>query len=116
VKVRVHRNLRTGGWSVLRYVRSRGWLLWKHADFVELADATWRVSEAGQARARREARRNVHAFTEGTLERLGATGDSSADRRVRYHFQQTNRFELPDGSTLVESELAAFLPDGSAWA
>lgn len=57
-KVFVYRNLRKKCWSV-RDVKSG--LVIKHADHILLADATFKVSEAGRQRVLRQKRKNVHA-------------------------------------------------------
>ena len=63
--VDVYRNLNTGGLSG-RAVSgpARGRVIW-HAQTVLIRNAHFRVQPGGQARARRERQRNVHAFVRG---------------------------------------------------
>lgn len=46
-----------------------------HADEVLLNEVTFRVSESGREKVRREGRKNVHAFVKGNL--LGFTGPNA---------------------------------------
>lgn len=62
MRVEVYWNLHKHVWSV----RHKGRVI-KHLDFVTLRDVTWVVQPAGNARVRREGKKNVHAFARGTL-------------------------------------------------
>lgn len=62
--VDVYWNLHKKVWSV----RDRATrLVIAHLDGLVLRDVTFRVSAAGNARVRREGRKNVHAFARGTI-------------------------------------------------
>lgn len=63
-KVDVYWNLHKHVWSV-RDRRTRRVIA--HLDTVYLADVTFVVSAAGNARVRAEGRKNVHAFARGTV-------------------------------------------------
>ena len=62
-KVFVYRNLHKNCWSV-----RQGGLVKMHALELQLYSCTIKVSKAGQARVRREKRKNVHAGIHGYLE------------------------------------------------
>ena len=59
-KVYVYKNLHRGCWSV-----KQGGLVKAHALELNLYDCTIKVSQAGQARVRKEKRKNVHAGIKG---------------------------------------------------
>jgi hypothetical protein len=63
-KVFIYRNIRTGKWSV-RDVKSG--LVIASLSRLTLANATFKVSEAGRQRVLREKRKNVHAGVLGEL-------------------------------------------------
>ena len=66
-KVEVYFNLHKKGWSI----RQSGASV-IHADFVEIKEPQFVVQQGGNARVRREKRKNVHAFVRGYLtERVG---------------------------------------------
>lgn len=78
-KVRVYRNLRrtsAAGGPVYSIVQSG--LVVAHSDALMLSggrhDCTFVVQRRGRERARREGRRNVHAFVEGKISLCGAWG------------------------------------------
>lgn len=55
-----------------------------HADYVQLRNVTFHVSEAGRQRVLRERRKNVHAFVRGTVMDItdpwwGEWGDSNGE-------------------------------------
>tara|TARA_Y100000361_G_scaffold38468_1_gene32952 strand:- start:1501 stop:1938 length:438 start_codon:yes stop_codon:yes gene_type:complete len=62
-KVFVYKNLHKNCWSV-----KQGGLVKAHALELNLYDCTIKVSRAGQARVRKEKRKNVHAGIKGYLE------------------------------------------------
>jgi len=63
-RVQVYRNLRTGTWSV-RDKSTR--LVVDHPRRVHLSNCKLFVSQKGNARVRRDCRKNVHAWIEGDL-------------------------------------------------
>jgi hypothetical protein len=125
MKVRVHRNLHTGGWSV-QHKTPKGWRLYARADFVALQWCRWRVSEAGSARAKRQGRRNVHAFAEGRLQTLLGAGEAKGEwpcgrpkkrgQAVSYNPYTMDTFQSPSGKPVRYSRRAYFLPTGVALA
>lgn len=62
MKVDVYWNLHTDG---LYSVRRKGRVI-AHVPFITLKDVKWVVQPAGNAKTRREERKNVHAFARGT--------------------------------------------------
>lgn len=104
-RVRVHWNLHLGGWSVLHNHAGLGWRVQDHAAEVRLADAEFRVSKAGRARALREGRRNVHAWFEGEVVSLRSMGDEGPPfaqcatanaMLVRYHHKEHGGLQVVD--------------------
>ena len=66
-KVEVYFNLHKKCWSI----RQAGVPV-VHADFIEIKDPQFVVQQGGNARVRREKKKNVHAFVRGYLtERVG---------------------------------------------
>jgi len=72
MKVFVYYNLRKKVWSLKAADGRLKGLVIGHAERVRLHDATFKVSLAGNARVRREGRKNVHAGVEGRL--VGVAG------------------------------------------
>jgi hypothetical protein len=105
--VRVYRNLRHACWSVQARVDGR-WKVVAHPSWLVLSGVSLVVSQAGRARVRREARKNVHAFLIGQLVQHGFAGkapvvvDEEQERgsaiQVVYNPFVTAQFEavLPD--------------------
>tara|TARA_R110000851_G_scaffold331869_1_gene506771 strand:- start:153 stop:545 length:393 start_codon:yes stop_codon:yes gene_type:complete len=82
MRVEVYWNLHKKCWSV----RHKGKVI-AHQQAVDLKDVTWVVQPAGNARVRREKRKNVHAFARGTLMEEGMIhyyGDISNANRAFY--------------------------------
>jgi len=71
-KVRVYRNLNNGKWSILATSGEYKNKVVGHLDELALSDVTFIVSAAGQARVRREGRKNVHAYAQGLLSSVTA--------------------------------------------
>ena len=68
MKVFVYFNLHRKCWSIKALEgESKGRVI-GHANYVDLADVTWKVSEKGRQRVIREKKKNVHAGAVGTLE------------------------------------------------
>lgn len=76
--VQVYWNVHRSKWSI-RDKHSRKVI--GHADRICLSNALPKVSEKGRERVNRENRKNVHAFIEGTLERL----ESTSGQRITYN-------------------------------
>lgn len=118
MRVRVHWNLHKGGWSVLRKVAGRGWLVFHHTSSLSLTACKWVVSEASRARGQWEEVRNVHAFVEGHLDSLSPQVAERGGRKVTYRpFSGPASFVMLNGTLVGSSERALFLKDGStrAW-
>lgn len=69
-KVAVYYNLRRKCLSVCDARRGKPKRLLGHTDKISLKRVTFKVSEAGQARVRKEKRKNVHAFVIGNVSRV----------------------------------------------
>lgn len=119
MRVRVHWNLHIGGWTVLRKVAGRGWLVFHHADTLSLTACKWIVSKASRKRCQKEAVRNVHAFVEGIIDSLTPQGVPRGGRKVTYRPFDSGppSFVMLNGAPVDTSERALFLSDGStrAW-
>jgi hypothetical protein len=64
MRVFIYRNLRTGGYSIKD---PKSGLVIGHKDKVCLTDVEFKVGKAGNARAKREKQRNVHAYVIGIM-------------------------------------------------
>ena len=71
-KVRVYRNLNNGKWSILAMTGEYKNKVVGHLEELSLSDVRFIVSAAGQARVRREGRKNVHAYAQGVLSSITA--------------------------------------------
>ncbi len=67
MRVRVYRNLRAATWSVVAAEGPNKNKVVAHGNDFGIAPAAFSVSEAGRERARREQRRNIHAWIQGPL-------------------------------------------------
>jgi hypothetical protein len=70
-----------------------------HAEKVLLKDATFAVQPAGNAKVRREKKKNVHAFVRG--EWLSALSQSAARRSVMYNPYKFETFVFADNQEPV---------------
>ena len=113
----VYRNLNRQCWSI-RSTASR--LVVAHARALILVDATWHVSPGGNARVRREGRKNVHAFARGVRSHLGEenllqtqtyVGQWPFDQ-VTYNPYTDTQFQS-EGETVRKSAVAFFHVDGT---
>lgn len=103
--VEVYWNLKKPG---LYSVRRKGRVI-AHVPFITLSDVKWVVQPAGNAKTRREERKNVHAFARGTWiygdEELQLVNDELRLRdriRVRYNPYIHEGFTtMPEGSQRV---------------
>ena len=71
-KVRVYRNLNNGKWSILAMTGEYKNKVVGHLEELSLSDVRFIVSAVGQARVRREGRKNVHAYAQGVLSSITA--------------------------------------------
>ena len=90
-------------------VRHKGKVI-AHERVVDLSDVTWVVQPAGNARVRREKRKNVHAFARGTWIKDGFPhyhGDISNRNRVTYNpYENTTFMRGFKGRPLTKSNYA----------
>mgnify|MGYP006273499577 CR=1 FL=1 len=114
-KVRVHRNLHTGGYSIS--VRGR---VKAHVDSVTLCNAKFVVRPSGQARARREQVKNVHAFVEGTITDLIETVPEDFEVhgtwipwRFSYNPYKNDTFVLGKDTPLTTALVVLLTPNGT---
>tara|TARA_R110000751_G_scaffold20241_8_gene59597 strand:- start:489 stop:878 length:390 start_codon:yes stop_codon:yes gene_type:complete len=107
MRVEVYWNLHKKCWSV----RHKGKVI-DHKEVVDLMDVTWVVQPAGNARVRREKRKNVHAFARGTLADnsfLAFPGDMSDHNRASYNpYENTTFMRGFIGNALTKSNYARF--------
>ena len=105
MRVEVYWNLHKKCWSV----RHKGKVI-AHERLVDLIDVTWVVQPAGNARVRREKRKNVHAFARGTLAEDGILyycSDISGPNRARYDPYEHTTFMIGfEGRPLATSNYA----------
>jgi hypothetical protein len=92
-------------WSVRDHGRVSG-----HRQAVALADATFRVSEAGRLRALRRGRREVHAYVSGTL--IDALPPPGAVR-VGYRIEGPGFRHRDTGEIITTAKAVYFMEDGS---
>lgn len=106
--VRIHWNLHSLSWSILRKRRVIG-----HAPSLVLAGCVMRTSEAARVRCQLANRREVHALIEGTL----ADGPRPADAvRIGYRPAEPGFRRRDTGAVVTAAASVWFEPDGSAWA
>lgn len=101
-KVEVYRNLHKKCWSV----RNKGRIV-AHVDKIVLKDCQFVVQPAGNARARREQRKNVHAFVRGyvsSVEECNASTPSLGYFEVHYNPYQNTTFVDELGNVLTSAK------------
>jgi hypothetical protein len=108
MRVKVYFNLHKKVWSIL-HMTPKGWRLWGHSPRVQLANVTWKVSEAGRQRVLRERRKNVHAFAIGTL-LDNENAPEGEFKPVRYNPYECGSFCV-DGQPIHASTFAVFTPE-----
>lgn len=109
MRVEVYWNLNRRTFSV----RHKGKVI-AYRDMVMLRDVRWVVWPSGQARVRRERKKNVHAFARGTwdpVEPVDLTGLNG--KAIRYDPYKTDTFVYTTGESAVESD-RVLLVDGMA--
>jgi hypothetical protein len=79
---------------------------------VDLADVAFRVNAGGQARARREGVRNVHAFARGTVV---APSDQAGEIRVVYNPYRNDTFIREDTGAPVHRAARLSLIGKECW-
>lgn len=109
-KAKCYRNLNKPGvtWSV---VNSYTGLVDQYANTVMLKDVQFKVSKSGQARVRREKRKNVHAFVLGSI--ITSLPNDLKLFRATYNPYKDDGFRLIDGgATLTNAKYALLCEDG----
>lgn len=110
--VRVHRNLNKDCWSVLQ-----GGIVIDHVDEITLYDVEFRVQPSGQARCRRQGKRNVHAYVKGIV--VGSWKKCFGRKtRVSYNPYEYDTFiEMADDIAYEVHfwNIVHFDKDGKAW-
>jgi hypothetical protein len=111
--IHVHRNLNAGCWTeTIRGYRIR-------RDSVVLEDVEFRVRPAGRRRARKDRRRNVHAYAAGAAARP-ALCVAGRRERVRYSpFHRLPKFYVTRGGVhkpVTTADYVVFDREGRAWA
>jgi hypothetical protein len=110
--VEVYWNLHRKVWSI-RDRRTRRVVC--HAAGLTLDDVTFVVSAAGNARVRREGRKNVHAFARGRLADLsGMPDDDSVE--VTYNPYKHTTFVERDCALPVRTAMRAWFGPRIVWA
>lgn len=104
--VQVYRNLTRACWSV----RAGGRVL-AHVPALYLTDCRMVVQPAGQARARAEGQRNVHAYIRGTV---SARPPEACSVRARYNVFRAPTFTT-EGGPVSETDAAHFDEYGQLW-
>lgn len=118
MRVRVYKNLHNRKWSILHFVRGKGWRLWKHSSYLWLSSVKMVVMPGGHARAVRENRRNVHAFIEGKF--LGEEmsydwrpdsnlDDASTFYPLHYNHSEGDKFWLNEDGNWYNIESAPYV-------
>ena len=108
-----YRNLHTGLWSIVD--RSTGRVVAHRQDAI-FTDVQLVVQPAGNARARKEGRKNVHAFVRGTLmEPGGIPTYGEGWCRLRYNPYVEASF-LVGYTPVTRARAVALDADGTAWA
>lgn len=109
-KARCYRNLNKPGvtWSV---VNSNTGLVDQYANTVILTNVCFKVSKSGQARVRKEKRKNVHAFVLGDI--ITSLPEDSQPLRATYNPYKDDGFRLTDGgATLTNAKYAILCEKG----
>jgi hypothetical protein len=114
--VRVYWNLHKGCYSVQSFIKGKGWRVVSHVDKLWLDHPEFVVSAAGQARVRREGRKQVHAyiigapgeFTVGDWWQCHEDFDEESDA-VTYDPYRDDTFVLREGRRSIQSAHEALL-------
>jgi hypothetical protein len=114
MRVFVYRNLTRKCWSVKALDGPKKGRVIAHPVEIVLADATFKVSEAGRQRVLRQRQRNVHAGIVGTL--CDAPDSLTPAEEVCYNPYRAPTFTSRDGTPLVASvPYVYFSADGRAY-
>jgi hypothetical protein len=64
---RIHYNFHKKNFTLSEYIKGRGWIKSGEADTLYIRKPVFKVSKAGNERARRQGVKNVHAFVYGEV-------------------------------------------------
>lgn len=100
-RVRVYRNLHNDMFSIQSPKTN---LVIGYSKSIELSDARYVVRKKGQEKVRKEKRKNVHAYVEGTL--LSFEPKESDLKAGYYNPYKTDTFVTENGEPLYGSEIS----------
>ena len=103
MRVQVYYNLHKKRLSV----RNRGKVI-KHADLVALENVKFHVQPAGQAKVRKNKRKNVHAYVAGDLAKKQAVNSMVSDL-VKYNPYKNDFFVDEKGNEMRDTYPVAFI-------
>lgn len=107
-RAHVYRNLHRRCWSI----RVRGKVI-GHRDEVALTDCRFVIQPGGQQRARREGRRNVHAYIAGVI----ACPPPEPGRQIAYNPFRHDTFVWRDGGEpVMRASMVVMTAGGKAFA
>ena len=110
-RVNVYFNLHKKIWSVRQSGKVVG-----HMDRIVLKDVKWRVSPAGNAKVRREKRKNVHAYASGYICDIKDTPNiPNTISRITYNPYKHETFVSADDHDPQEWSEYAHLSCGEGW-
>jgi hypothetical protein len=97
-----------------RYSVSQNNIVVWHAPFVELKDVTFHVQPAGNAKVRKEKRKNVHAYVKGTPYHLAAYFEAGEAGMVKYNPYKNKTFVMADSGEPIHQADFIWLDSGEA--
>lgn len=110
--VRVYKNLNKDCFSIMD---NKTKLVIGYADQVTLKDVRFVVKSSGQARAREQQRRNVHAFVVGRFVSTDKKKPPGVDREAHYNPFYTDFFIDPTTESSLHAARIAHLEDGKCY-
>ena len=108
MRVQVYWNLHKKCWSVVALEGDSKGRVVRHTDQVLLRDVKFAVQPAGNARVRREGKKNVHAFVRGTW--LACLAQDSSRRSIMYNPYKFETFVFADNHEPVFAAKTVALP------
>lgn len=110
MRVAVYRNLHKQCWSVVAMEGDHKGKVIAHTQNMLLADCSLRVSAAGNAKVRREKRKNVHAKIHGILQSNPNKYLAKA-QQISYNPYSMTTFETMCGAPVHEASYVKFAMD-----
>jgi hypothetical protein len=111
IPVRAYWNLHKKKWSLQDRKTGR---VFTHVDAITLADGKFVVRPAGQAKVRREGKKNVHAFAVGDVSLRNGFRQTDNSRRVKYNPYVDDTFVFEDtGESVTEAYIITLCIDRS---